>query len=148
MHTIWFNILYIVGATIPNDSDAACRMYLRIPLTTHLLSIERHDWPKLHDMLKARDAKTGQRKFPAGFRVRFCALDLLFINFFRDVVVGIESRCVIKSKHVLLVCSYVRFCVGKTALALKRSCNFSQRKIDRINRPSIFYYIIHYKLTL
>ena len=26
-------------------------------LTTHLLSIERADWPKLHDVFKARDAK-------------------------------------------------------------------------------------------
>ena len=25
-------------------------------VTTHLLSIERADWPKLHDMFKARDA--------------------------------------------------------------------------------------------
>ena len=27
-------------------------------ITTHLLSTERDDWPKLHDMFKARDAKS------------------------------------------------------------------------------------------
>ena len=39
----------------------------------------------------------------------------------------------IKAKHVLLLCWFVRFCAGKTALALKRSCNFSRAKIERIN---------------
>ena len=38
-------------------------------VTTHLLSIERADWPKLHDMFKARDANVWQREFPVGFPV-------------------------------------------------------------------------------
>ena len=39
-----------------------------------------------------------------GFPVRVCALNFLVINIFHDVVARIESRCVIKAKHVLLLC--------------------------------------------
>ena len=45
-----------------------------IGITTPLLSIERADWPKLHDMLKARDSNTWQRQFPVGFRSRVSGL--------------------------------------------------------------------------
>ena len=38
------------------------------------------DWPKLHKMFKARDAKTWQRIFPVRFLVRACALNVIFIN--------------------------------------------------------------------
>ena len=73
-------------------------------LTTHLFSNERADWPQLHDMSKVRDAKTRQREFPVGFPVGVCTHNLLSINIFHDVVARIESRCMIKAKHVLLVC--------------------------------------------
>ena len=89
-------------------------------LTTHLLSVERVNWPKLHDMFKARDAKVWQREFPVWFLVEVSALNSTFIKIFHDLVARIESKCVIKTKHVLLVCSFVRFCAGKTALALTR----------------------------
>ena len=49
-------------------------------VTTHLLSIERADWPKPHDMFKSRDANVWQRE--------------------HDAVARLESRCVIKAKHV------------------------------------------------
>ena len=35
-------------------------------------------------------------------------------------------------KHVLLLCQFVRFCAGKTALVLKRSCNFSSAKWNKL----------------
>ena len=73
-------------------------------LTTHLLPIERADWPKLHDMFKAREAEAWQREFPVVFSVRVCDSNLLLINIFLDIVARIESRCVIKAKHVMLVC--------------------------------------------
>ena len=73
-------------------------------LTTHMLSIERADWSKLYDMFKARDANIWQREFPVGFLVELSALNSIFINIFHDVVARTESRCVIKAKHVLLVC--------------------------------------------
>ena len=47
-----------------------------------MLSIERAEWLKLHDMFNARDAKSWQRLFPVGFPVRVCALNLSFINIF------------------------------------------------------------------
>ena len=62
-----------------------------IYLTMHLLSIQRTDWPKLHDMFKARDAKTWQRSFPLGFPVTICASNLLSINIVFDIVARIES---------------------------------------------------------
>ena len=43
------------------------RIFPDTSITTHLLSIERADWPKLHDMFKARDANVWQREFPVGF---------------------------------------------------------------------------------
>ena len=99
-------------------------------VTTHTyFSIERADWPKLHDMFKAHDDKKCQRKFPVGFPVSDCALNLLFVQILsQDFVVHIEIRCVIKAKRVLLVCSFVRSCAGKTAPAPKRSCNSSRTK--------------------
>ena len=75
-----------------------------LALTMHLLSIERADWPKIHDMFKARDAKAWQCEFPVEFPVRVCASNLLLINIFLDIVARKKSRCVIKAKHVLLVC--------------------------------------------
>ena len=96
-------------------------------LTTHLLSNECTDWPKLHDMFKACDTKTWQREFPVGFPVRVCDLNLLLINIFHNVVDRIESRCMIKAKYVLLVCKFVRFFAEKTLHSRwsARSCNFS-----------------------
>ena len=82
-------------------------------LTTHLLSIERADWTKLHDMFKARDAEANQREFPVGVPVRVCASNLLLFNIFLDIIVRIESRCVIKAKHVLLVCYLFDFSLEK-----------------------------------
>ena len=55
-----------------------------IHLTTHLLSNERADWPKLHDMFKARDAKTWQREFPIELPVRVFTSNLLLITIFHD----------------------------------------------------------------
>ena len=112
-----------------------------LELTTHLLSIERDDWPKLHDMFKACDANVWQREFPVGFPVEVSALNSIFINIFHDVVACIESRCMIKAKHVLLVCWFIWFCAGKTALALKRKCNFSLVKSNKLtDQQDMFFY--------
>ena len=69
-----------------------------------MLSVERANSPKFHDMFKARDAKVWQREFPVGFPVEVSALNSTFIKIFHDVVARIESKCVIETKHVLLVC--------------------------------------------
>ena len=71
-------------------------------LTTHLLSIERADWPKLHDMLKACDAKAWQWEFPVWFP-SLC-LEFVINQHLLVIVARIEGRCMIKAKHVLLVC--------------------------------------------
>ena len=64
-------------------------------LTTHLLSIEHADWPKLHDMFTGPDTNVWQHEFPVGFPVEVSVLNSIFINIFHDVA-HIESRCVIK----------------------------------------------------
>ena len=51
-----------------------------------MVSIERADWLKLHDMLNVRDAKSWRRLFPEGFPVRVCALNLLFIKIFHGLL--------------------------------------------------------------
>ena len=58
-------------------------------LTTHLLSTERADWPKPHDMFKTRHAYVCQ--FPVGFPVEVSALKSLFINMFHDSAVSVVS---------------------------------------------------------
>ena len=63
----------------------------------HLLSIECADWPRLHGVFKARDTIVWQREFPVGFPVEVSALNSLLIKIFHDVVVRIDSRCVIKA---------------------------------------------------
>ena len=60
--------------------------YLSITVTTHLLSIECADWPKLHNMFKACDANVWQREFPVGFPVEISALNSIFIKIFPDVL--------------------------------------------------------------
>ena len=72
--------------------------------TTHLLTIERTDLPRLHNMFKARVVKTWQREYPVGFPVEVAALNSLFNIIFHDIVALVESRWVIKAKRVLLVC--------------------------------------------
>ena len=86
-------------------------------LNTHLLSVER---------IEARDANIWQREFPVRFSVKVSALNSLFNKIFHDGVAFIENRCVVKTKHVLLVCSFVRFWAGK----------LFPRKIELINRPT------------
>ena len=81
---------------------------LLLYVTTHQLSIQHVDWPKLHDIFKGRDAKTGQREFPVGFPVEVCALNSLFIYIFHNVVACKESRDVIKAKHVCLIGLLIR----------------------------------------
>ena len=98
-------------------------------LTMHLLSIERADWPKLHDMFKARDATAWQREFLVGFPVSVCASNLLLINICHDFVARIESRHVMKAKQALSVCWFVR-------LFRWKNCNFSREKIERNNRST------------
>ena len=87
-------------------------------ITTHLLSIERADWLKPNNKFKGRKAKTLQTKFPVGFPVGVCALNLLFICNFHDVVC-IERRCMIKALIIRSIFA------GKTALAFTRPSIFS-----------------------
>ena len=94
-------------------------------------------------MFKTRDAKAWQCEFPVGFLVKVCASNLLLINIFLDTVARIESRCVIKAKHVLLVCWFIRFLSGKTAPTLKCSCNFSHEKSNELtDQQEMFYYMV------
>ena len=106
--------------------------------TSHYLS---QCWPRYmspygvtrSQWVKALDAIAWQREFPVGFPVRVCASDLLLINIFLDIVSLIESRCVIKAKHVLLFCQLDRSFAVKTAEVLPQ---YFPRKIERINRPT------------
>ena len=116
-------------------------------ITTHLLSLERNDWPKLRDMFKARNTNARDREFPVGFPVEVCALNSLFFNVCHNVVARIESRCVIKAKHALLVCWFVRVSTGNTTLALKRSCIFRRAKSNKLTyQQDMCFYMHHAKV--
>ena len=86
-------------------------------VTTHLLSVERADWPKLHDMFKARDAKTWQRKFPPGFPVKF-----------------VPWICYSSTLFTMLLFVWK----ANAWLKLKRSCNFPSQ-INRPTRPVLLH---------
>ena len=106
-------------------------------LTTHPLSIERADRPKLHDMFEARDANVWQREFPVGFPVEVSALNSIFINIFHDVVARIESRCVSGVTHVLIVGLLISLILRrKNFTRAEALLHFFPRKIERINRPT------------
>ena len=108
----------IATITLPlNEINPLSRYWT---VTTHLLSIGRADWQKLHYMFNARDAKSWQRELPVGFQVRNCALNLLFINIFHDVVARIKADAWLKQNMS---------CWSVT------SFHFS-RKFERINRPT------------
>ena len=87
----------------------------RVCLTTHLLSIEGPDWPKLHDLYKAHDAKTYQYKFRYGKGLWLvCALSLLFINiFFTMLLFALKADAWLKQNMsllvALLICSILRW---------------------------------------
>ena len=123
--------------TKSRDLEASRDPVVRLPpahLTTHLLSIGRTDWPKLHDIFKACVTNTWQRQIPVGFPVRVCDLYLLFIKIFDDVVGRmIDTRCVTKARPVflLLICSHR---TEKKLHSCWSTCAISPARFERIDR--------------
>ena len=106
-----------------------------ISITTHLISFERADWPKLHDVFKVRDVQASQRNFSTWFPIKVCTLNLLFINVFRDAIVHIERRCVIKAKHVCRSVDWFDF-VLENCTRTESLVQCFPRKIERVNRET------------
>ena len=100
---VWFDFHLKIKSNIFINNAIHCINHTHVSPRTCFLSSALIGHSYISDMFKARDAKPGQCKFPVGFPVRMCALTLLFINNFDDVVLSIQSRCVIKVKHVLSV---------------------------------------------
>ena len=110
----------------------------------YLLSIECADWSRLRDMYEACCAKIWQLKFPVGFPVKVCGLNLLFISICNDiVVVRIESGCVIKAKHVSLLCNYFVLKIfltrNRTNQRVKKTC-FTAYFKPRYRLVTFLYY--------
>ena len=126
---LWWTQCFIISRHLLCLTRFTVNVYA---ITMHLLCIDRADWPKLHGKFKANDANTWQHEFPVRFLVEVCTLSSFYFNIFHDVVARIEGRCMIKAKHVLLDSYFVWFFTGKTALALKRSCNFSRAKSNEL----------------
>ena len=88
-------------------------------------------------MFKARDANVWQCEFPVGFPVDVSALNSIIINIFHDAVAFIESRCVVKAKHVCWsVNSFDSILRWKNCNRAEALMQFFPRKIERINRPT------------
>ena len=95
-------------------------------LTTHLLSIEPAEWPKLREMFKAHDINTWQRAFPIGFPVEVCALNSLFFNIFMMILFVLNADA--RFKQNMSCWSINSFDFGLE--------NFFPCKIELIFRPT------------
>ena len=104
-------------------------------VSMHLLFIERTDWLKLLDRFNVRDTKSWQRWLTVRFPVRVCALNLLFINIFYDVVARKRSDEWLKQN---MSCWSVNSCdVSLEKLHSHWSVRaFFPRKLEIINRPT------------
>ena len=117
-----------------------------IGITEQLLSIQRADWPKLHDMFKARDSNTWQRQFPVEFPVQcFCLEFVIHQRFsrrccsYRRPMRDLNKTCLIG----LLISSILRW---KIAFALKCSCTFSRTKSNELSGQQNIYLLHDYTL--
>ena len=70
----------------------------------------------------------------------------LFIKIFHDVIVRMESRWVIRAKHALLLCQFLRFCAGKTALHRSARAIFPAQNQNSIPKfyAELLYSVIFY----
>ena len=112
-----------------------CLNHRRIKMTTHLLSIKHADWPKLHDMCKARDANAWQRTFSVDLPLKFLHW-ICYSSLFRMMLLHVLKADVWLKQ--IMPCSSADsfdFVLKITALALKGSCIFP-RKIEPINRTT------------
>ena len=108
----------------------------------HLLSIEGADWPKLHDMFKACDAKAWQREFLVGFPVSLC-LEFVIYQHFSRCCCSIESRCMIKQNMSCWYVSLFHF-YWKNWTCVEVRMWFFQQKINKLtDQQDMFYYKIN-----
>ena len=75
--------------------DVACIAPIHY-ITMHLLSNQHCDWSQQHDMLTYVTSLSKQRRLP----VIICAFYFVIRQLTGGIVAHIESRCVIKAKHV------------------------------------------------
>ena len=110
--------------------------------TTHLLSIERADWPNLRDTFKARDANLWQHEFPLVFPVEVSALNSISINIFMTLMLILKADAWLKQNMSYWPINSLDFALKKTALTLKRSCNFFRVKSNELkDQQDMFSYI-------
>ena len=106
-------------------------------MTTHLLSIERADWPKLHYMFKAPDANAWQREFQVGFPVEVSALNSLFVNIFHGVVARWKADAWSKQNMSCWSVNSFDFALEKLHSHRSARAIFCPRKSNSwINRPT------------
>ena len=114
-------------------------------ITTHLLSIERTDWPKLHNMLKARDANLWQHEIHYS---SFFFMMLLFVSkadaWLKKNVSGwsvnsfdcAREKCTIASARVLFVpCKIER--VNRLTRRVFRHDALVDLRFEDIYRPTV-----------
>ena len=126
--TAWLSLLFNTIKVCP-EADCAWTV------TTHPLSIECVDWPKLYDILnyiKKQVTLAHDMNFRQLFWLGFVPWLCYSSSFYHDVFVRIESRCVIKTKKCLfiLVPSYYH------AVTATQSMIGYHKFLFIINRPS------------
>ena len=109
--TRFWRILYISTVLYKNYLEFITTQTM--VLTTHLLSIERANWPKLHDMFKARDANVWQRESQVRFPVEISAINSIFINIFMMLLL-------VKRKYAWLKQNMSCWSVNSFDFALKK----------------------------
>ena len=112
-----------------------------------MFSIERADWPRLHDMFKARDANAWQREFPVGFPVEVSALYSLFINFVAILLLVWKAEAWLKQNMSCWSVNSFDFALEKLHSHWNARAIFP-RKIERINRPTRHVFLQSHILSL
>ena len=111
------------------------------------VSIECADWPRLHDMFKARDANAWQREFPVGFPTEVSALYSLFINFVTILLLVWKAEAWLKQNMSCWSVNSFDFALEKLHSHWNARAIFP-RKIERINRPTRHVFLQSHILSL
>ena len=112
----------------------------------HLLSIECTDWPKLYmTCLNLMTQPPGNANFRLALLLFICCSSTVFF----DVVACVESKCMIKAKHILPKCKFVIIALEKNSNHVEVLTHFFPCNVNVSTcQQDMFYYVHDHNSTL